>query len=138
MDELLLGRQTPFPTAYDPSLLQTVPFAGTGDQLVSLGFAEFTSLCPVTGQPDFGAITVSYLPSDKLIESKAFKLYLGSFRNHAVFHEGVVQAVFDRCQELLGDVPLCVHGDFVPRGGVKIVTSRSHLLQRLRDLGFPG
>lgn len=134
MDELLLGRQTPFPTTYDPALLQTVPFNGTGDQLVTLGFAEFTSLCPVTGQPDFGSITVTYVPSDKLIESKAFKLYLGSFRNHAIFHEGVVQTVFDRCREVLGEVPLRIHGDFMPRGGVKIVTTRAHRLDKIRAL----
>jgi NADPH-dependent 7-cyano-7-deazaguanine reductase QueF len=61
-------------------------------------------------------------------------MYLGSFRNHAIFHEGVVQTVFDRCRELLGDVPIRVHGDFTPRGGVKIVTTRSHRLDEVRAL----
>ena len=97
-------------------------------------FAEFTSLCPVTGQPDFGSVTLSFVPRAALIESKSLKLYLGSFRSHAVFHEAVVQTVFDRARELLGDVPLRVSGDFVPRGGVKIVTQRSHRLPELLAL----
>ena len=134
MDDLLLGRHTPFPVAYDPSLLQSVPFSGTGDQVVTLRFDEFTSLCPVTGQPDFGSLSISFVPSDRLIESKSLKLYLGSFRNHRVFHEGVVQLVFDRVVELIGDVPLRVSGDFVPRGGVKIVTQRSQRLDELKRL----
>lgn len=134
MDSLHLGRHSPFPTSYDPSLLQSVPFSGTGDQVVSLTFSEFTSLCPVTGQPDFGSLTLAFVPTSALIESKSLKLYFGSFRNHPVFHEAVVQAVFDRVAELLGDVPLRVSGDFAPRGGVKIVTQRSRRLAELRAL----
>lgn len=134
MSDLHLGKQSPFPTSYDPSLLQTVPFEGTGNQVVEMSFAEFTALCPVTGQPDFGTVSLVYIPKTALIESKSLKLYLGSFRNHAIFHEGVVSAVFERISELLGDVPLEVRGDFIPRGGVKIVTSKSNRLDEIRAL----
>ena len=111
-----------------------MPFDGRGGQVVSLSFDEFTSLCPVTGQPDFGTITISFVPNDKLIESKSFKLFLGSFRNHQTFHESVVQTVFDLVVKLLGDVPLRVVGDFKPRGAVKIVTQRSQRLGELKAL----
>jgi 7-cyano-7-deazaguanine reductase len=81
---------------------------------------EFTSLCPVTGQPDFAHLVIDYVPGAWLVESKSLKLYLASFRNHGAFHEDCTVAVGKRIVELLGPPWLRIGGYWYPRGGMPI------------------
>lgn len=81
---------------------------------------EFTSLCPLTGQPDFANIYVEYTPRDKCLESKSWKLYLFSFRQHADFHESCVVKIYNDLLEALDPIYLHVKGNFTPRGGIAI------------------
>lgn len=81
---------------------------------------EFTSLCPVTGQPDFGAITIRYIADKYCIESKSLKLYLFSFRNHNTFHEEAVNSIFDAVVKAASPRWAEVSGIFNPRGGIAI------------------
>jgi 7-cyano-7-deazaguanine reductase len=79
---------------------------------------EFTSLCPKTGQPDFATIVVDYQPNERCVESKSYKLYLGSFRMHGEFHESCVNRIATDLIELLDPLWLKVEGRFTPRGGI--------------------
>jgi 7-cyano-7-deazaguanine reductase len=81
---------------------------------------EFTSLCPITGQPDFGTLTIEYIPAKLCLESKALKLYLFSFRNHPAFHEEVVNRILEDLVKLLTPRYLKVIGNFNPRGGIAL------------------
>jgi 7-cyano-7-deazaguanine reductase len=106
---------------YDPGLLEGFPNKTPGKiQWVSFVCGEFTSLCPVTGQPDFGKIFINYIPDRKMVESKSMKLYLFSFRNHGAFHEDCVQNICDDLMALLKPRYLEVIGEFSPRGGISI------------------
>jgi 7-cyano-7-deazaguanine reductase len=89
------------------------------DSMIEITAPEFTSLCPLTGQPDFATIVVEYEPRDLCVESKAFKLYLGSFRNTGEFHEACVARIHNDLWELLNPLYLKVQGQFTPRGGIK-------------------
>ena len=96
MSELtLLGNQgTKYPMDYAPEVLETfVNKHQDNDYFVKFNCPEFTSLCPITGQPDFATITISYVPDIKMVESKSLKLYLFSFRNHGDFHEDCVNFI---------------------------------------------
>ena len=89
-----LGRPAALPASPDKALLETVPNPNPRDlYLVRFTAPEFTTLCPMTGQPDFAHLVIDYAPKAKLIESKSLKLYLGSFRNHADFHEACTLAI---------------------------------------------
>ena len=90
------------------------------DTMVTLRCPEFTTLCPVTGQPDFGELVVRYVPAAKLVESKSLKLYLFSFRNHGDFHEDVCNIVLKDLRALLAPKYIEVRGRFRPRGGIAI------------------
>ena len=79
---------------------------------------EFTSMCPITGQPDYATITIRYIPKERCVESKALKLYLGSFRNQGVFAESIVNRMLDDLVEVLSPRSMTVIGDFAPRGGI--------------------
>lgn len=79
---------------------------------------EFTSLCPLTGQPDFATIVIDYVPGEKCVESKSLKLYIGSFRNHGGFHEECVTRIASDLIALLNPVWIRVKGRFTPRGGI--------------------
>lgn len=79
---------------------------------------EFTSLCPLTGQPDFATIVIAYTPDRLCVESKALKLYLMSFRNHGEFHEACVNRIANDLVALLDPISLTVRGEFTPRGGI--------------------
>jgi 7-cyano-7-deazaguanine reductase len=79
---------------------------------------EFTSMCPITGQPDYATITIRYVPKERCVESKALKLYLRSFRNQGVFAESIVNRMLDDLMEVLSPRSLTVIGDFTPRGGI--------------------
>ena len=81
---------------------------------------EFTSLCPVTGQPDFAHLMIDYVPGDWLVESKSLKLYLGSYRNHGAFHEDCTVAIGKRLVDLLTPRFLRIGGYWFPRGGIPI------------------
>ena len=121
-DELMaLGRKAPIPTDYDPSVLETFENAHPGrDYLVTLRCPEFTTLCPITGQPDFATLLINYIPHTRMVESKSLKLYLFSFRNHGDFHEDVTNIVMDDLIELMRPKYIEVKGLFVPRGGIAI------------------
>ena len=86
---------------------------------VKIEAPEFTSLCPITGQPDFATIVIEYQPGEWCVESKALKLYLGSFRNHGEFHEACVHRIISDLIALLDPVWIRVEGQFTPRGGIK-------------------
>lgn len=88
--------------------------------LVTLDTTEFTCLCPVTGQPDFATIRVEYVPDQKVVESKSFKLYLWSYRNEGAFHEHVVNRILDDLQKILDAHWIRVTGVFNIRGGIGI------------------
>lgn len=79
---------------------------------------EFTSMCPITGQPDYATIIIRYVPKERCVESKALKLYLRSFRNQGVFAEGIVNRILDDLVEVLNPHSMMVTGDFTPRGGI--------------------
>ena len=87
---------------------------------IELNCPEFTSLCPVTGQPDFGTIRIEYAPDERCIESKSLKLYLFSFRNYGGFGEAIVNRVLDDLVAACGPRQMVVTGSFTPRGGIAI------------------
>jgi 7-cyano-7-deazaguanine reductase len=88
--------------------------------VVELRTSEFTSLCPATGQPDFGTITIRYIPGPRIVESKSLKLYLWSFRNAGCFQEHLVNTILDDLAAALAPVWLEVVGEFAARGGISI------------------
>lgn len=109
----------------DPaSILDTFPSPRPGrDFEIRFEFPEFTSMCPVTGQPDFATITIVYAPDQKCVEMKSLKLYFLAFRNKGMFYEAVTNQVFDDLRAALEPQRLTVIGDFAVRGGTKgIVT----------------
>ncbi len=106
---------------YNPSVLEAFPNKNPeGKQWVSLICPEFTSLCPITGQPDFARIFINYIPNQKLVESKALKLYLFSFRNQGDFHEDCVETICCDLNRLMKPHFIEVIGEFTPRGGIAI------------------
>jgi 7-cyano-7-deazaguanine reductase len=88
------------------------------DYEIKLAFPEFTSICPVTGQPDFATITVSYVPAKKCVEMKSLKLYFLAYRNKGIFFEAAVNAILDDLVALLSPRQMTVTGEFSPRGGM--------------------
>lgn len=90
------------------------------DYFVKFNCPEFTSLCPMTGQPDFATIYISYVPDEKMVESKSLKLYLFSFRNHGDFHEDCVNIIMNDLIKLMEPKYIEVWGKFTPRGGISI------------------
>src|SRR3990167_3917008 len=113
-----LGAQTAAPTSPETAVLERVPNPHA-DTLYLARFTapEFTSLCPVTGQPDFAHIVIDYAPDEWLVESKSLKLYLTSFRNHGAFHEDCTVAIGRRLAGFLAPKWLRIGGDWYPRGG---------------------
>ena len=118
----LLGNQnTTYYTDYNPSVLETFDNKHADrDYVVRLDCPEFTTLCPKTGQPDFGHIRIAYIPRVKMVESKSLKLYLFSFRNHGDFHEDVVNIILNDLRALMDPRYIEVEGRFMPRGGISI------------------
>ena len=118
----LLGSQkTSYPTDYEPRLLETfINKHQDNDYFVKFNCPEFTSLCPITGQPDYAAIYISYIPAEKMVESKSLKLYLFSFRNHGAFHEDCVNIIMKDLIALMEPKYSEVWGKFLPRGGISI------------------
>ena len=118
----LLGNQHVLYSAnYNPDVLETFPNKHPENEyLVTFNCPEFTTLCPKTGQPDFGHIYISYIPREKMVESKSLKLYLFSFRNHGDFHEDCVNIIMKDLVKLMDPKYLEVTGYFMPRGGISI------------------
>ena len=116
-----LGKQVGIPESPDKAELERVanPHADT-DYVARFTAPEFTSLCPVTGQPDFAHLVIDYVPDQWLVESKSLKLYLTSFRNHGAFHEDCTVAIGKRLRDLLGPRWLRIGGYWYPRGGIPI------------------
>ena len=121
-DITLLGeKNTKYLTDYTPGVLETFPNKHPDrDYFVKFNCPEFTSLCPITGQPDFAAIYISYVPAEKMVESKSLKLYLFSFRNHGDFHEDCVNIIMNDLIKLMDPKYIEVWGKFLPRGGISI------------------
>jgi 7-cyano-7-deazaguanine reductase len=116
-----LGRPVPIPASPDQAVLDRVPNPQSDVMFVARFTApEFTSICPVTGQPDFGILVIDYVPNEWLVESKSLKLYLQSFRNHGAFHEGVTVTIGRRVADLLRPHWLRIGGYFTARGGMPI------------------
>lgn len=116
-----LGASTQYGFSYDKSLLEAFENKHKErDYFVKFNCPEFTSLCPITGQPDFATIYISYIPELKMVESKSLKLYLFSFRNHGGFHEDCVNTILKDLVELMQPRYLEVCGKFTPRGGISI------------------
>ena len=117
-----LGKgKTKYPQKYSPDLLEAVPNpAPERDYWVRLHCQEFTSLCPVTGQPDFAHIEIAYIPNQLLVESKSLKLYLFSYRNHGDFHEACINQIVTDLVNLLSPRYLEAIGYFTSRGGIAI------------------
>jgi len=124
MDEMRLtqlGREARIPASPDEAVLEAVanPQAGTL-YLARFTAPEFTSLCPVTGQPDFAHLVIDYAPDQWLIESKSLKLFLGSFRNHGAFHEDCTLLIGKRIVAAAKPTWLRIGGYWYPRGGIPI------------------
>lgn len=118
----LLGNQkTVYRSDYAPEVLETFPNKHIeNDYFVKFNCPEFTSLCPMTGQPDFATIYISYVPNKIMVESKSLKLYLFSFRNHGDFHEDCVNIIMKDLIRLMDPKYIEVWGKFTPRGGISI------------------
>ena len=118
----LLGNQkTEYRSNYAPEVLEAFDNKHQGnDYFVKFVCPEFTSLCPMTGQPDFATIVIRYIPDVKMVESKSLKLYLFSFRNHGDFHEDCVNIIMKDLIGLMNPKYIEVFGEFTPRGGIAI------------------
>ena len=117
----LLGKKTEYKSDYAPEVLETfVNRHMENDYFVKFNCPEFTSLCPITGQPDFATIYISYIPDELMVESKSLKLYLFSFRNHGDFHEDCVNKITTDLVSLMNPRYIEVWGKFTPRGGISI------------------
>ena len=121
-DITLLGQKNvQYGYDYVPDILETFDNKHPmNDYWVKFNCPEFTSLCPITGQPDFATIYISYIPEQKMVESKSLKLYLVSFRNHGDFHEDVVNIIMKDLIKLMDPRYIEVWGKFLPRGGISI------------------
>ena len=116
-----LGQQSPIPANPDEAVLETVPNPHRDtDYLIRFACPEFTSLCPITGQPDFAHIVIDYAPDEAIVESKSLKLFLASFRNHGAFHEDCTVAIGKRLIEAAAPKWLRIGGYWYPRGGIPI------------------
>ncbi|HCD17804.1 MAG TPA: NADPH-dependent 7-cyano-7-deazaguanine reductase QueF [Rhodobiaceae bacterium] len=117
----MLGQQTDLPASPDEAVLERVPNPHPDTRYVArFTVPEFTSICPVTGQPDFARLVIDYVPDEYLVESKSFKLYMGSFRNHGAFHEDCTIAIAKRLVDTLAPHWLRIGGYWYPRGGIPI------------------
>jgi len=116
-----LGKTTHYADHYAPEVLETFQNKHTdNDYWVEFICPEFTTLCPITGQPDFAEIRIAYIPAERMVESKSLKLYLFSFRNHGDFHEDCVNIIMKDLVRLMQPKYIEVLGLFTPRGGIAI------------------
>ncbi|GHV34282.1 NADPH-dependent 7-cyano-7-deazaguanine reductase [Bacteroidia bacterium] len=116
-----LGKKTEYKSDYAPEVLEAFDNKHpNNDYWVKLNCPEFTSLCPITGQPDFATIEIAYIPDKQMVESKSLKLYLFSFRNHGDFHEDCINIIMKDLIRLMSPKYIEVRGLFTPRGGISI------------------
>lgn len=115
-----LGASTPLPDNPETAELERVANPCDAPYMIRFVCPEFTSLCPVTGAPDFAHLVIDYVPRDWIVESKSLKLYLGSFRNHGAFHEACTTGIGQRLVKALDPVWLRIGGYWYPRGGIPI------------------
>ncbi len=116
-----LGNKTEYKDCYAPEVLEAFDNKHQeNDYWVTFNCPEFTSLCPITGQPDFATIHINYIPDVKMVESKSLKLYMFSFRNHGAFHEDCVNIIMKDLVKLMSPKYIEVIGIFTPRGGISI------------------
>lgn len=118
----LLGNQgTSYDFDYNPEVLESFENKHQNrDYFVKFNCPEFTALCPITAQPDFATVYISYIPDVKMVESKSLKLYLFSFRNHGAFHEDTMNIIMNDLIKLMDPRYIEVWGKFTPRGGISI------------------
>ena len=131
------SNQTDYPSTYSPKILEAFLNKNpNSDAWTSFICAEFTSLCPKTGQPDFARVFINYIADKKMVESKSLKLYLFSFRNHGDFHEDCIQTICDDLFKLIKPKYLEVIGEFTPRGGISIFpyASKANGQKKYKDL----
>jgi len=124
---LLKKNESNYPDRPDETILEVFDnrFAKR-DYWITFDCPEFTSLCPVTNQPDFGKLSIRYIPDAKCVESKSLKLFLFAFRNHNTFHEEVVNSILDAVISVCDPRECIVEGDFNPRGGISLKIQASH------------
>ncbi len=116
-----LGAASELPASPDEAKLEAVPNSYPGElYLVRFTCPEFTSICPVTGQPDFAHLVIDYVPDKLLVESKSLKLFMSSFRNHGAFHETCTVMIAKRLEEVLSPIWIRIGGYWFPRGGIPI------------------
>ena len=116
-----LGKESRYDADYNPTVLETFENQHPdNDYWVRFNCPEFTTLCPITGQPDFAEIRISYIPNKKMVESKSLKLYLFGFRNHGDFHEDCINTIMKDLIHLMEPKYIEVTGFFTPRGGISI------------------
>ena len=116
-----LGKKTEYSQDYAPQVLESFEnMHPENDYWVRFNCPEFTTLCPITGQPDFAEIRICYLPDQRMVDSKSLKLYLFSFRNHGDFHEDCVNKIMKDLIKLMDPKYIEVTGLFTPRGGISI------------------
>lgn len=116
-----MGQRVAVPASPEQAVLERLAAPAHGkNYLVRFTCPEFTTLCPLTGQPDFAHIVIDYIPRDWIVESKSLKLFLGSFRNHGTFHEGCTMRIAERLITALDPVWLRIGGYWFPRGGMPI------------------
>jgi 7-cyano-7-deazaguanine reductase len=117
----LLGHSTARPAGPDEAFLERVANPAGGKRyIIRLTCPEFTSLCPLTGQPDFAHIMIDYIPRNWIVESKSFKLLMGSYRNHGTFHEACTMDIAGKLVTILDPVWLRIGAYWYPRGGIPI------------------
>lgn len=132
---LLGNRRVEYPTRYCPEILEAFDNKHPENEyLVTFMCPEFTSLCPMTGQPDFAKIIINYIPRVKMVESKSLKLYLFGFRNHGDFHEDCVNIIMKDLVRLMNPRYLEVIGLFTPRGGISIYPFANYADEEHQDM----
>ncbi|MCA3596779.1 MAG: NADPH-dependent 7-cyano-7-deazaguanine reductase QueF [Methylobacterium sp.] len=120
-ETMQLGKASALPASPEEAVLDRVPNPHPDSPyLARFTCPEFTSICPVTGQPDFGILVIDYVPGKWLVESKSLKLFLGAFRNHGAFHEDCTVGIGRKLVELLEPVFFRIGGYWYPRGGIPI------------------
>jgi 7-cyano-7-deazaguanine reductase len=124
----LLGRaETRLPASPEEATLEIFPNQRPGRRYwITLNAPEFSSLCPVTGQPDSARIIIRYVPGDTIVETKSLKFYLASFRNQPAFNEEIVNRILDDLVAALKPLELVVRGEFAPRGGIQLTTEATY------------
>lgn len=132
---LLGNKRVEYPTRYCPEILEAFDNKHPENEyLVTFMCPEFTSLCPMTGQPDFAKIIINYIPRVKMVESKSLKLYLFGFRNHGDFHEDCVNIIMKDLVRLMNPRYLEVTGLFTPRGGISIYPFANYADEEHQDM----